>query len=85
MYENDPMLYFDVKLNEIPIEDSGKEVTVNFKVLEIENKGVFYTDANGLKMVKREVRELGNPIADISGNYYPVTSAITIRDEKEHL
>lgn len=44
IYEDDPMLYFDVSLKEIPIEDSGKEVTVNFKVLEIENKGEFFTD-----------------------------------------
>lgn len=44
-------LKFDVELFGIPEDKQvGHEVTVNFFVPELSNKGVFYTDSNGLEM-----------------------------------
>lgn len=63
----------------------GKEVIVRY-YSELESNGTFYTDSNGRQMVKR-VRnyrptwklQLVEPVA---GNYYPVTSKISIRDNQ---
>jgi hypothetical protein len=52
---------------------------------EINNNGVFYTDSNGLAMQKREFGKRSFPAYDMSQpqkNYYPVTTAIAIRDDK---
>lgn len=57
--------------------------------------GTFYTDSNGLEMQQRQVKnwtaplkefklqenELGYSSLAISGNYFPVTSAIAMRDK----
>lgn len=49
------------------------------------SNGAFYTDANGRQMVKRVInfRETYNYTNEepISGNYYPVTSNILIKDK----
>ena len=49
-----------------------------------DNKPIFYTDANGLEVIKRtidkfEYKETGAP--STGGNFYPVTSFISIQDE----
>lgn len=79
---------------EIPIQDNqGKDVTVNFKMYDgFDANKTFYTDANGLEMMERKVD--WNPAfpvfpdpetkQHVSGNYYPVTSAIIMRDLKKH-
>jgi hypothetical protein len=41
---------WNVNLGSIPNDGKGKEVTVNWESLDIDNKGVFYTDSNGLEM-----------------------------------
>ena len=33
------------------------DVTVNWRSHEIENNGVFYTDANGYKIMKRDINK----------------------------
>eukprot|EP01016_Furgasonia_blochmanni_P028903 TRINITY_DN3043_c0_g1_i1.p1 TRINITY_DN3043_c0_g1~~TRINITY_DN3043_c0_g1_i1.p1 ORF type:complete len:648 (-),score=135.17 TRINITY_DN3043_c0_g1_i1:62-2005(-) len=58
----------------------GKEVTINFYAHGFRTNGVFYTDANGLKMIRRERRPKLKEL--VGGNYYPVTSAIYLKDEK---
>lgn len=80
----------------------GYEVVVKFRSLNITNNGIFYTDANGLEMQRRDINktEMGLgfkfnnltsfddidrvvkvPAEDnVAKNYYPVTSAIAIRD-----
>lgn len=71
-----------------PMEQNGEDVTVNFYSPDIKNNGVFFTDANGLEMQKRtlnERQEYGINIAEgmnITSNFYPVTSAVAIRDDK---
>ncbi|XP_068085072.1 lysosomal alpha-mannosidase [Anabrus simplex] len=60
----------------------GKDVISRFTT-ELDNQGVFYTDANGRELVKRKLNpESTEPIA---GNYYPVPTRILIRDEKRGL
>ena len=59
-------------------------MTANWKSLDIDSKGVFYTDSNGMGMVKRAVdehkHEYFNSYIRPSANYYPITSAIMIED-----
>lgn len=48
--------------------------------------GKFWTDSNSLQMMERELNsrhefKLNDHSANISSNYYPVTSAIAMRDE----
>ena len=47
---------------------------------EFDPKGVFYTDSNGLEMQKRTIKG-----KTIGNNYYPIDSAIAIRDEEKKL
>ncbi len=64
---------------------------MNFRSPDIENKGVFYTDSNGLEMQQRVLnRRTSYDVsiaegAEVAANYYPVTSAIVIRDETKGL
>ena len=56
----------------------------NINNLNEENKPIFYTDTNGLEMMKREIdkfkyKETAN--ISIGANFYPVTSSISIKDE----
>ena len=56
----------------------------NINNLDKDNKPIFYTDANGLELLKRtinkfEYEEKGNP--STGGNFYPVTTSISIQDE----
>lgn len=82
-----PLLEFEVAMEPIPVTDKGKEVTVNFKTYSIENFQSFYTDQNGLGMEIRYLNyrnsywfEPNSPHNNVSVNYYPVSSAIAIRD-----
>lgn len=53
---------------------------------KVNNKDEFYTDSNGREMIKRKLnyRETWNVELDepISGNYYPITTKISIEDHK---
>ena len=71
--------------------DNDKEITVNFYSPEIKNGNEFYTDANGLSMQKRVFnhRNTYNLTVEegynVTANYYPVTSAIAIRDQQSQM
>ena len=65
----------------------GYEVIVKFTSLNITNNGVFYTDSNGLDMQRRKLNwqksfdlTLNKFDTNTTENYYPVTSAIVVRD-----
>jgi len=87
---------FDVDLGGLPnVHIDGYEVIVHFAAPDVQNEGVFYTDSNGLEMQRRELNYrsyynitehmyAANP-QNITANYYPVNSAIAIRDEKKQL
>lgn len=74
------MLYFRDKI--------GKEIVTRYSS-NLQTRKTFYTDSNGREMLKR-VKDY-RPTWDlkleepISGNYYPVTSKIAIKDETKQL
>jgi hypothetical protein len=86
------VLTYDVELYGIPYTPLvGHEVTVNFIVPEIRNQGEFFTDSNGLAMQRRVLNErltwdlqlTGSQ--NITANYYPIGTAIAIRDPENGL
>jgi hypothetical protein len=40
----------------------------------------FWSDSNSLAMIKRTIKEMEYPSDTIAGNYYPVNSAIAMRN-----
>lgn len=64
----------------------GMEVISHFKT-QLRNDGIFYTDSNGRRMMKRRLnyRPTWNVTIEdpVSGNYYPVTSRIYIEDASQ--
>jgi hypothetical protein len=40
----------------------------------------FWTDSNSLEMQERKIRDLPRIDQTIAGNYYPITSAIAMRN-----
>lgn len=83
----DNFVKFDVAINDVPIEldRTGKDIVVDWFLMDdFDTNKTFWVDANGLEMVKKqlyarkEYNYSGN--GTVSGNYYPVTSAIAVRD-----
>ena len=78
---------FDVEMNTIPIDDSkSKDVTVNWKMYNGFNTNkTFWTDSNALEMEERNIKTFSRPEWTVPANYYPVTSAIAMRDVQSNL
>jgi lysosomal alpha-mannosidase len=61
----------------------GKEVITRFTT-DLQTDGLFYTDSNGRELLERKRNYRPTWELDLSepesGNYYPVTSKILIRD-----
>lgn len=87
------LVEFEVELAPIPILDEiGKDITVNFKFFDsFDPNATFFTDSNGLEMQQRTIKnitvdnrlaenELGYNHATIAANYFPIDSAIAIKD-----
>lgn len=57
LHQNSKLLEFDLKIGPFESETkSGRileEITVNWHFFDLKNNGVFYTDANSYKIVKR--------------------------------
>jgi hypothetical protein len=92
LIENLPVVQFEVEMFGIP-ENSHlqQEVTVNFHA-DIDNNGVFYTDSNALEMQRRQLnyRPTWNLTTkagglNITANFYPVNSAISMIDETTNM
>ena len=84
------VLKFDVDLESLPpcIYD-GYEVIANFHVESFDNNQTFYTDSNGLEMQKRILNyrptwdinaNYNESFENITANYYPINSAISMED-----
>jgi len=84
-------LKFHVSTNEIPVgyDRTGKDVVVDWYMLdEFDSNDKLWVDANGLHMVEKtlykrkdyESKILTEGNKTVSSNYYPITSAIAIRD-----
>jgi lysosomal alpha-mannosidase len=79
----------DTFVDSIDVKDKqGKEIVLEIKTPDIKNNKTFYTDSNGLEMIKRilDYRPTYNLINTefASGNYFPVTSCIYIEDSVKH-
>ena len=84
------MVQFTVDLDGLPpIHLNGYEVITEFKVSDFHNNGTFYTDSNGLEMQKRILNyrptwdlqaNYNQSNENITANYYPVQSAISMKD-----
>ena len=88
LHRDSDILDFDVFFARIPPDGpaNGMDITLNWRSLDINNNGVFYTDANGYKIVKRNITDRPTPkpelkTVQIPTFFYPVSSAIFVEDE----
>lgn len=68
----------------------GYEVIAQFNVEDFQNNQTFYTDSNGMEMQERKLNyrptwdyvntNLNDSNQNITGNYYPVQSALSMLD-----
>jgi len=71
-----PHLELTFTVGPLPDDGWGTEVISRFET-SIDSEGVSYTDSNGRDMIRRENLSQTEPVA---GNYFPVTTAMYIRD-----
>jgi hypothetical protein len=83
---------FDVFFSRINLiqHPYGQDVTINWQLINSnpEKAGVFYTDANAYKIVKRDLNVPkdykwyipANQVKQVAGYIYPINSAIFIED-----
>ncbi|XP_050297666.1 lysosomal alpha-mannosidase-like [Anthonomus grandis grandis] len=82
---------FDWLVGPLDISDKrGIEIISRFTVQNFNNNQKFYTDSNGREMIERILNyrptySYNHTYEPIASNYYPVTSNILIRDEKQNL
>jgi len=83
----DNFIKFDVSTNEVPIDQdkTGKDVVVDWFLMDgFDTNETFWVDANGLQMVQKSLNQRKeykyNETFQVSSNYYPMTSAIAVRD-----
>lgn len=81
------LLKFEITINDLPValDQTGKDVVVDWYMLEGFDSGKrFWADSNGLEMVPQQLfqhRDYNYTSNNtVSNNFYPVTSAIAIRD-----
>lgn len=71
-------------------DDIGKEVITRFTT-DLNTNDTFYTDSNGREILKRRRdfrADYDHNITSeepVAGNYYPVTSRITLKDEEKNI
>lgn len=89
VYKDSLEIEFEWMVGPIPIDDGvGREIVTRFDT-DIKSNGIFYTDANGREMLKRQRNHRETWDIDISetiaANYYPITSKIAIEDDTARL
>lgn len=88
-------LEFDVFLARLAMDDrhpAGYDVTVNWQSLDIlpERPGLFYTDANAYKIIKRDVQapknysisQPLNKVQQVASYFYPINAGLFIEDKE---
>ncbi|XP_025208868.1 lysosomal alpha-mannosidase-like isoform X2 [Melanaphis sacchari] len=86
-YNGEDNIEFEWLIGPIPDNDKiGKEVISRFHIPFYKNNQTFYTDSNGREMLKRIVNyrpsfNLKENVENVSGNYYPITSRISLTDQ----
>ncbi|XP_027845178.2 lysosomal alpha-mannosidase-like isoform X1 [Aphis gossypii] len=87
-YNGDDNIEFEWLVGPIPNDDKiGKEVISRFRIPFYKNNQTFYTDSNGREMLKRILNyrpsfSLKENVENVSGNYYPITSRISLTDQQ---
>lgn len=89
LYSNADFIEVEYTVGPIPFKDNlGKEIVSIWRT-DIATKKTFYTDSNGRDMQKRVINYRPtwslNVTDPVSGNFYPVNHAISIRDSTRHL
>ncbi|OWR48030.1 hypothetical protein KGM_206161 [Danaus plexippus plexippus] len=88
LYRDSVVCELDWILGPLPADGLGRELFIRYTT-DLENDGVFYTDANGRQVVKRirHTRPLYRPyhLDPVAGNIYPVTTRIYIEDLRKNL
>lgn len=89
IYKDEDFVIFDWVVGPIPAADGiGKEIILKWDS-NLKSNGTFYTDANGRQLIKRQKdhRDTWNYtiMEPVSGNYYPVTNAIMIKDQQHDI
>ncbi|CAD1474134.1 unnamed protein product, partial [Heterotrigona itama] len=89
IYNGMQYIEFDWLVGPIPVKDKiGKEIVTRY-YSSLNSSGEFYTDSNGREMLKRkrDYRPTWNVELEeqVSGNYYPITSKISLKDEESQL
>ncbi|XP_015365919.1 PREDICTED: lysosomal alpha-mannosidase isoform X1 [Diuraphis noxia] len=88
LYNGNDNIEFEWLVGPIPIDDKiGKEVISRFRIPFYNNNQTFYTDSNGREMMKRILNyrpsfTLKENVENVSGNYYPITSRISLTNQK---
>ncbi|XP_060838044.1 lysosomal alpha-mannosidase-like isoform X2 [Rhopalosiphum padi] len=85
-YNGNDNIEFEWLVGPIPDDDKiGKEIISRFHIPFYKNNQTFYTDSNGREMLKRVLNyrpsfSLKENVENVSGNYYPITSRISLTD-----
>ncbi|ENN70995.1 hypothetical protein D910_06863 [Dendroctonus ponderosae] len=89
LYHDEKFVEFDWIVGSLPnFKLNGREVITKYST-QLDSNGTFYTDSNGREMLKR-VRDF-RPTWKVDlkepepGNYYPVTSKITLQDPRKNI
>ena len=84
LVEDQDILEWEVRLNGIEVSEFGIEVMAKWKLKDMKNDGVFYTDSNCLEMQKRRLDSRPDFTLEttmkMASNFYPIDSAIALRD-----
>jgi lysosomal alpha-mannosidase len=89
LYSEAEIAEIDWIVGPIPIDDNlGKEIIMRYDT-DIQTNGLFYTDANGRQVLerRRDYRSSYNYTVyeNVSGNYYPIPSRISIKDNQRQM
>ena len=78
---------FQVSTNEVPVflDKTGKDIVVDWFLMDgFDTDDKLWVDANGLQMVPKTLNQRKeykfNSSYSVSSNYYPMTSAVAVRD-----
>ncbi|ESO82023.1 hypothetical protein LOTGIDRAFT_135457 [Lottia gigantea] len=89
LYDDAKYLEIEWTVGPIDVDDrQGREIVSHFAT-DLNTKSLFYTDSNGREMLERKRNYRAtwplNVTDKVSGNYYPITNKIFIRDAEKNI
>ncbi|XP_067673704.1 lysosomal alpha-mannosidase-like [Haliotis asinina] len=89
LYNGAPYLELEWTVGPIPENMQGTKEVISRFTTDLSTNGMFYTDSNGRETIprRRNYRETWslNVTSPVSGNYYPVTARMFLRDEERNI